>query len=104
MNAKLWSAANELAPSDVEFEVEDISKLPMFSSDLTDPEEPAEVVQGQEPAMPSSWPESANYSVTPLLKNAIDWCVEEAERAVQEAVQHGKLHRRQRWRPWGNRS
>eukprot|EP00189_Rhodosorus_marinus_P006183 CAMPEP_0113959410 /NCGR_PEP_ID=MMETSP0011_2-20120614/4131_1 /TAXON_ID=101924 /ORGANISM="Rhodosorus marinus" /LENGTH=188 /DNA_ID=CAMNT_0000970723 /DNA_START=159 /DNA_END=725 /DNA_ORIENTATION=- /assembly_acc=CAM_ASM_000156 len=77
-NTGLLRAAKEVAPSDIEFEIADISKIPMFNADLTDVEEPPEVLEFKDKvrscdAIFFASPEY-NYSVTPLLKNAIDWC------------------------------
>ncbi|KAJ8901318.1 hypothetical protein NDN08_007166 [Rhodosorus marinus] len=77
-NSGLLRAAKELAPSDVEFEIADISRLPMFNLDLVDPDQPPEVVEFKEKvkscdAIFFATPEY-NFSMTPVLKNAIDWC------------------------------
>uniref|UniRef100_A0A7S0G4B8 NADPH-dependent FMN reductase-like domain-containing protein n=1 Tax=Rhodosorus marinus TaxID=101924 RepID=A0A7S0G4B8_9RHOD len=77
-NSGLLRAAKEVAPNDVEFEIADISRLPIFNSDLVDPDQPAEVVEFKEKvkscdAIFFATPEY-NFSVTPVLKNAIDWC------------------------------
>jgi chromate reductase len=75
-NTALLRAAKELVPPGVELETFDVSGLPLFNQDL-EAELPRAVREFKEEirkadAVLFSTPEH-NYSVTALLKNAIEW-------------------------------
>jgi len=75
-NTALLEAAKELLPQDATLEVVDISKLPLYNQDLEHdlPEAVKELkkrIRGAD-AILIATPEH-NYSVTAVLKNAIEW-------------------------------
>jgi chromate reductase len=75
-NTALLEAAKELLPQDATLEVVDVSKLPLYNQDLEHdlPEivkELKEKIRGAD-AILIATPEH-NYSVTAVLKNAIEW-------------------------------
>jgi chromate reductase len=75
-NTALLEAAKELLPQDATLEVVDVSKLPLYNQDLEHdlPEavkELKEMIRGAD-AILIATPEH-NYSVTAVLKNAIEW-------------------------------
>lgn len=74
-------AAAKLVPAHAELEIADISQLPMYDDDLWHGDtsafpEPVKALRDQvssADAILFACPEY-NYSLTPALKNAIDWC------------------------------
>ncbi len=75
-NTALLEAAKELLPQDATLEVVDVSKLPLYNQDLEHdlPEAVKELkkrIRGAD-AILIATPEH-NYSVTAVLKNAIEW-------------------------------
>src|SRR5467141_2903986 len=75
-NTALLEAAKELLPQDATLEVIDVSKLPLYNQDLEHdlPEAVKELkkkIRGAD-AILIATPEH-NYSVTAVLKNAIEW-------------------------------
>jgi chromate reductase len=75
-NTALLEAAKELLPQDATLEVVDVSKLPLYNQDLEHdlPEVVKELkkkIRGAD-AILIATPEH-NYSVTAVLKNAIEW-------------------------------
>jgi chromate reductase len=75
-NTALLEAAKELLPQDATLEVVDVSKLPLYNQDLEHdlPEAVKELkkkIRGAD-AILIATPEH-NYSVTSVLKNAIEW-------------------------------
>jgi chromate reductase len=75
-NTALLEAAKELLPQDATLEVVDVSKLPLYNQDLEHdlPEAVKELkkkIRGADAIMIAT-PEH-NYSVTAVLKNAIEW-------------------------------
>ena len=75
-NTALLEAAKELLPRDATLEVVDVSKLPLYNQDLEHdlPETVKELkkkIRGAD-AILIATPEH-NYSVTAVLKNAIEW-------------------------------
>ena len=84
LNTSLLRAAAELAPDGVSVEVHDLRDVPLFNSDL-DPK-PDGVVQLENAidgadAVLIATPEY-NYSVSGVLKNAIDWASRPAYQSV----------------------
>lgn len=76
-NTGLLRAAQEVAPEDVTIEIIDISELPLYNQDHDGPHAPAAVLRFKEQlaaadALLFAVPEY-NYSITGVLKNAIDW-------------------------------
>jgi chromate reductase, NAD(P)H dehydrogenase (quinone) len=75
-NTALLEAARQLLPSDVTFEITDISKLPLYNPDLEHaiPEAVKEFKDKVHAAdaILIATPEH-NYSITAILKNAIEW-------------------------------
>src|SRR3989449_7019672 len=75
-NSALLEAANQLLPQNATLEVADVSRLPLYNQDLEHeiPEEVKEFkkkIRGAD-AILFATPEH-NYSVTAVLKNAIEW-------------------------------
>ena len=75
-NSALLEAAKQLLPPDATLEVVDVSRLPLYNQDLEHemPEEVRELkkkIRGAD-AILFATPEH-NYSVTAVLKNAIEW-------------------------------
>lgn len=77
LNTKALRAAAALAPDGVEVEIADLSDIPLYDQDLRDKSVPAAVetlhrqIQAADALLISS-PEY-NFSVSGVLKNAIDW-------------------------------
>ena len=75
-NTALLEAAKELLPQDATLEVVDVSKLPLYNQDLEHdlPEAVKELKKKirDADAILIATPEH-NYSVTAVLKNAIEW-------------------------------
>lgn len=75
-STKLVKAFGERAPSDVDFRIADISKLPMYNQDdeLPEPDFLLELKAQVKPAHGVLFvtPEY-NRSIPPVLKNALDW-------------------------------
>jgi chromate reductase, NAD(P)H dehydrogenase (quinone) len=76
-NRMALNAAIELAPSDVQVEIAEIGDLPLYNQDVEDAGAPSQVkrlkdqVRGADAILFAS-PEY-NYSMSGVLKNAIDW-------------------------------
>ena len=88
-NTALLEAAKELLPQDATLEVIDVSKLPLYNQDLEHdlPEAVKELkkkIRGAD-AILIATPEH-NYSVTAVLKNAIEW----GNRPLRDASWSGK--------------
>ncbi len=79
MNTASLHAARELAPEGVEIEIAEIGHLPLYNEDLRhEGSFPPDVLAFREKvrvadAFLFACPEY-NYSVTPALKNVLDWC------------------------------
>jgi chromate reductase len=76
-NTALLRAAQELAPDDMEIDIEDISELPPYSADIQAIGIPAPALRlidriREADAVLIATPEY-NYSIPGVLKNAIDW-------------------------------
>lgn len=76
-NTRLLSAAQELAPAGVTIDVFSLASIPIYNDDVRAAGYPAEVVAMREAiraadALLIATPEY-NYSVSGVLKNAIDW-------------------------------
>jgi|SRR5437667_756760 len=75
-NSALLEAAKQLLPPDVTLEVVDVSRLPLYNQDLEHemPEEVRELKKKirDADAILFATPEH-NYSITAVLKNAIEW-------------------------------
>ncbi|MDC8772552.1 NADPH-dependent FMN reductase [Roseateles albus] len=87
-NKGLLRFAQAHAPEDMSIEIADLSAIPFYSADIT--EVPAAVTQllaqfGAADAFIFGGPEY-NYSISPALKNALDW----ASRAPNNALLGGK--------------
>ena len=88
-NSALLEAAKQLLPPDATLEVVDVSRLPLYNQDLEHemPEEVGELkkrIRGAD-AILFATPEH-NYSVTAVLKNAIEW----GNRPPRDASWNGK--------------
>lgn len=89
-NTQLLRAAGALLGDDATLEVFDLDEIPLYSSDLDGEIKPASVqallkaIAGAD-GMLIATPEY-NYSVSGVLKNAIDW----ASRPAYESVMRGK--------------
>src|SRR6266536_3620718 len=75
-NTALLEAANQLLPQNATLEIVDVSRLPLYNQDLEQemPEEVKELkkkIRGAD-AILFATPEH-NYSITAVLKNAIEW-------------------------------
>lgn len=88
-NMTILKAAQKLVPENVEIEIAEIGDLPLFNQDMeADP--PASVLRFREQiknadALLFASPEH-NYSVTAVLKNALEW----GSRPYGSAVMNGK--------------
>lgn len=76
-NTAVLKAASKMLPGNIKLELLDISKLPMFNEDLEGDELPNPVVEFKNQLSKSNAllipsPEY-NYSIPPVLKNALDW-------------------------------
>ncbi|MCP4329638.1 MAG: NAD(P)H-dependent oxidoreductase [Alphaproteobacteria bacterium] len=76
-NTSLLKAAQQLAPDDMDIDIEDISQIPPYNADLHADGFPAPVLRLAErireaDAVLIATPEY-NYSIPGVLKNAIDW-------------------------------
>jgi len=88
-NTALLEAAKQLLPQNATLEVVDVSRLPLYNQDLEQemPEEVKELkkkIRGAD-AILIATPEH-NYSVTAVLKNAIEW----GNRPPRDASWNGK--------------
>src|SRR5260370_8965916 len=95
-NTALLEAAKELLPQDATLEVVDVSELPLYNQDLEHdlPETVKELkkkIRGAD-AILIATPEH-NYSVTAVLKNAIEWGNRAAERRFVERQTRGRNQR-----------
>ncbi len=76
-NMSALRAAAELIPAGVSFQILDLSEIPFFNEDLEGKAPPAPVADflgkiKEADALLISTPEY-NYSIPPVLKNALDW-------------------------------
>ncbi len=76
-NLAALRAAKELLPNDAELEILDLSAIPFFNEDLEGGELPAPVTDfmrkiTEADALLIATPEY-NFSIPPVLKNALDW-------------------------------
>lgn len=87
-NKGLLRYAQANAPEGMSIEIADLSAIPFYNADLAEP--PAAVTEllaqfGKADAFIFGGPEY-NYSISPVLKNALDW----ASRAAHNALLGGK--------------
>ncbi len=90
LNTALLRAAAELAPTGVSVEIVDLADLPFYNQDIDGPDAPAAAVALRSllkaaDAVLLASPEY-NYSIAPVLKNALDW----ASRPYGQSVLDGK--------------
>src|SRR5438552_5860313 len=88
-NTALLEAAKQLLPQNATLEIVDVSRLPLYNQDLEQemPEEVKELkkkIRGAD-AILFATPEH-NYSITAVLKNAIEW----GNRPPKDASWNGK--------------
>lgn len=79
-------AAKELLPEGAELEILDLSEIPFFNQDLEGGELPAPVTEfkkkiAEADALLIATPEY-NYSIPPVLKNALDWASRDAAKPL----------------------
>ncbi|WP_283610220.1 NADPH-dependent FMN reductase [Faecalispora anaeroviscerum] len=79
-------AAKELLPEGAELEILDLSAIPFFNQDLEGGELPASVTEfkkkiAEADALLIATPEY-NYSIPPVLKNALDWASRDPSRPL----------------------
>ena len=91
LNRGLLRAAVEVAPPDVTIRIWDLDDIPLFNAELEQPVSPAPVVAFQQAiaaadALLIACPEY-NYSVTGVLKNALDWASRRLSRDGLPAMQ-----------------
>jgi len=77
VNSGLLRAASKFFPSGIEFQIADISDLPLFNSDLESPKFPDSVLRFKQQVSEAhgilfAVPEN-NYTISAPLKNALDW-------------------------------
>lgn len=90
LNTALLRAAAELAPAGISVEIVDLAGLPFYNQDIDGPDAPAAAVELRArlkaaDALLLASPEY-NYSIAPVLKNALDW----ASRPYGQSVLDGK--------------
>lgn len=90
-NRGLLRAAVELAPPQMTINVIDLAPLPFYNGELDGPHRPPEVVEflsqlGAADAFLIASPEY-NYSVTGVLKNALDWASRQPKPDTPPAIQ-----------------
>lgn len=89
LNTALLRAAVELAPAGVSIEIVDLSALPFYNKDIDGADAPAAAVELRArlkaaDALLLASPEY-NYSIAPVLKNALDWASRPYGQSVLEA-------------------
>ncbi|MCB5196665.1 NADPH-dependent FMN reductase [Deefgea salmonis] len=87
-NTGLLRYAQANAPEGMHIEIADLSNIPFYNADITEPPEAVKTLLAQFAAADAflfAGPEY-NYSISPALKNAIDW----ASRAPDNALLGGK--------------
>jgi chromate reductase, NAD(P)H dehydrogenase (quinone) len=80
-NMSMLRYAKEHAPEEMWIEIADLSEVPFYNADLTDKPEAVQTLLAQfsqADALILSCPEY-NYSITPVLKNALDWASREPD-------------------------